>query len=265
MTEIDVERSVDEQPVRRLHWEWLLPILYRPHRTMKRITGQDHPVWLAPLIVLTALAILQILFTAPVRRLEAQTISGPPPEMMDYYTPDQKAQFEQGLASGQGSLFIYIFPAIGSLLGVWVSWILLGSILHLTLTLSGSRSTSVLAFNLAGWASFPLAVRHIVQTTGILATQKMIANPGLSGFLSPESGGFLIFLRSMLANFDLYFLWMAFLLFVGVATLPGLNKVRVRIAALAAVVILLSLVALPGFIGASLGQLSTGGRGMFFF
>lgn len=263
MTESDLDSLESGQQSRRLRWDWIAPIFYQPRRTLDQIVRQERPAWLAPLLLLTLMTIASILLTAPARRAEAQMSAAPP--AMDYYTPEQKAQFEQGLAAGQGFMFIYLFPLLGGVLGVWISWALLGSILHLALTLSGSRSTSTLAFNLSAFAFLPAALRLIVRSVFTLISGRAIQSPGLSGFIAAETGGISPFLRSALSFVDLYFLWMAALLLIGVAKLPGLNRTRARAATLITVFILLALMALPGFLGAKLGQLSAGGNGFFFF
>jgi hypothetical protein len=264
MTELDLDHLESGQQSRRLRWDWILPIFYRPRRTLEQITRQERPVWLAPLLLLTILTIAHILLTAPARQAEAQMSAAQPP-VMDYYTPEQRAQFEQGLAAGQGFVFIYFFPLLGGILGVWLSWLLLGSILHLALTLSGSRSTSALAFNLSAFAFLPAALRLVVRTAFTLISGRAIQSPGLSGFVTAEADGILPFLHSALSYVDLYFLWTAALLLIGVAKLPGLNRNRARAATLITALILLALMALPGFLGAKLGQLSAGSNGPIFF
>jgi len=264
MAEPDISHPESEPQNRRLRWDWLLPVFYQPRRTLAKILQQERPVWLAPILLLTILTVAHTLLTAPVRQTAAQMSAAPPP-VMDYYTPEQKAQFEQGLAAGQGFVFIYLFPLLGGILGVWLSWLLLGSILHLALTISGSRSTSALAFNLSAYAFLPAALRLIVQTAFILISGRVIQSPGLAGFAASEAGGVWLFLHSALSFIDLYFLWMVVLLLVGVAQLPGLNRARARMATLTAILVLLALMALPGFLSARLGQLSAGSNGLFFF
>ncbi|MCC6146295.1 MAG: YIP1 family protein [Anaerolineaceae bacterium] len=264
MTELGLEHPESGQYNRRLRWDWILSIFYRPCRTLEQITRQERPAWLAPLLLLTILTVAHILLAAPARQAEAQMSAAQPP-VMDYYTPEQQAQFEQGLAAGQGFVFIYFFPLLGGILGVWLSWLLLGSILHLALTLSGSRSTSALAFNLSAFAFLPTALRLIVRTAFTLVSGGMVQSPGLSGFITAGADGTLPFLHWVLSFVDLYLLWMTALLMMGVAKLPGLNHNRARAAALITILIWLALVALPGFLGAKLGQLSTGGNGPIFF
>jgi hypothetical protein len=150
-------------------------------------------------------------------------------------------------------------------LGLWVSWFLLGSILHLALTLAGSRGTNTAALNLTGWAMLPLGPRMIVQMAVVLINKQLIAGQGLSGFIASDATGFLLYLRSMLGFVDIYFLWMVALLLIGAAIISGMQRGKTWDTVQFAVLILLALQALPGFIGGQLGGLSGAGRGFFFF
>ncbi len=261
MTEIEMEPLPDER--RGLHLEWLLPLFFRPRRTLTDVLACAGRAWLAPLLALSLLAVLQIVCTGSLR----QAASGGAqvaPENAQFYTPEQMQQFKQASANAGGALFIYVLPTLGALLGVWLGWFLLGSLLHLALTLSGSRGTSAAAFNLAGWASLPLALRFIVQTIGALSAGHPIQRSGLSGFVAADAGGGLLYLGAVLALVDLYWLWQVALLLLGSTRLSNLPRGKAWAATLLAAVLLLLLQALPAFVGAQLSGLSTGGGFMPF-
>jgi len=131
MTEQDIELNHEEKP-RRIRWDWLLPIFFRPKRTLKEVVAQEHGVWLLPLLVLSLLVILNVLAGAPARRaaiINAQ--SGELPYGFDYWTPEEQQQYFDALARSASPVNLYVFPIIGGVLGVWIIWFLLGSILHL--------------------------------------------------------------------------------------------------------------------------------------
>ena len=265
MTEAELENlDVIEERPRRVHFEWLLPTFFRPRRTLTAISEQSHAVWITPLLVLSVLAIVAVLAASPVRQLAAQMGSEIPPDF-EWWSPEQQQQFMEAQANSSGPMFTIVFPALGAVLGLWVGWFLLGSILHLALTLAGSRSTNTAALNLAGWAMLPLALRMIVQTIAVLANKQLIAGQGLSGFIAADATGFLLYLRSMLGFVDIYFLWMVALLLTGAAIISGLRRGKAWLTVLATVLILLALQALPGFIGGQLDGLSGAGSGFFFF
>lgn len=261
--ELDILNNQNEHP-RRLRFDWLLPIFFRPRRTLNQIAEQNHSVWLVPLLVLSLLAIIAALAASPIRQ-QAVQMGSELPQDFQYWSPEQQQQYLEAQANSAGPLFTAIFPALTALLGLWVSWFLLGSILHLALTLTGSRSTNTAALNLAAWASLPLGLRSIVQIIAMLATGQLVAGPGLSGFIAADATGFALFLRSMLGFIDVYFLWMVVLLLIGAAIISGMRRGKAWGTALAAVILLLALQALPNFIGSQLSGLSSGGRGFFFF
>jgi hypothetical protein len=254
-TELDV---LAPQAERRMHFDWLLPLFFRPGRTLSAAVKQERGVWLLPLLVVTLLIIISVLAAGPARVLAAQT-GGTLPLDFQYWSPDQQAQYMQAQQNSASPLFISVFPALGAVLGLWVTWFLLGSILHLGLTLIGSRSSNTAALNLAGWASLPLGVRYLVQTAAVLASGLLVKNAGLSGFIAADAKGFDIFLRAVLALVDIYWIWQTILLMVGSAPMSGLKPAKSALATLLVAVLVLALAALPGFLGAQLSGLSGAG------
>jgi len=255
MTELELEQLEAARP-HKMHLEWLLPLFFRPRRTLKKVIEEDHAVWIAPILVLSILAIVVVLAGGQPRITQAQT-NVEMPQDFQYWSPEMQEEYMANQAKQTGPLYIYVFPAIGALAGVWISWFLLGSILHLAFTLSGSRSSNTSALNLVGWASLPFAIRYIVQTIAIITSKQLIASPGLSGFIAADGGGFMVFLRAMLAQIDLYLIWQVVLLMVGALPLTGLTRSKAWTSVLISVVIILALKALPALIGSQLGNLST--------
>lgn len=254
--------DLEELRPRRTRFEWVLPLFFRPGRTLKAVTAENNGVWITPLIVLSILAIVFVLAGAPLRTQAAQVVGEPPPDFQ-WWTPEQQEQYFASQANRASPVAIYVFPILGALAGVWIPWFLLGSILHLALTLSGSRGTNTAALNLAGWASLPFAIRYIVRAASLLIDGKLIQSPGLSGFIGADAAGFQSFLRIALVNVDLYLIWMTVLLLVGVVPLTGLTRGKTWFAVVVSVLILLALQAVPGLIAASLGGLSVN-RPFFF-
>lgn len=217
------------------------------------------------MLLLTALALTLVIVSGPVLLSQAQMNNNLPPDFQ-YYSPEQQQQFAQGVQTQQSAIFIYVFPALGKLAGLWIGWFLLGSVLHLTLTLSGSRSTNRSALNLTAWASLPFALRYLVQIIAILATRQLITQPGLSGFVAADAGRSIALLGALLTFVDIYLIWQIVLLLIGVTPLSGLTRAKAWSAAMISVLILLLLSALPGFIGAQVSNLAgglTGGANWF--
>ncbi len=255
MAELELEQLEAARP-RSMRLDWILPLFFRPGRTLKKIAEQERGVWIAPIIILSILAILVVLAGGQPRTIQAQTNVELPPDFQ-YWSPEMQEDFMANQANRTSALYIYVFPMLGALAGVWILWFLLGSILHLVLTLSGSRGTNTAALNLVAWASLPFALRYIVQAVAILSSKQLIAAPGLSGFLPADGNGLLIFLRAVLAQIDLYLIWQVILLLVGVVPLTGLVRTKAWTAVLISVVIILALAALPALIGSQLGGLRT--------
>lgn len=231
----------------RSGFRFILPVLFRPACGLKEITSRERSFWLVPLLVLSLAALLSILVAGPLRGQQSQDGANLPPDFQ-YYTPEQQQQFTQAQQTGSSPLFTYVFPGVILLSGIWISWALLGGMLHLGLTLAGSRSSSVKAINLAGWASLPFAVRYLLQAGYILFTRSLISSQGLSGFSSPSS-----FLSALLTQVDIYLVWQIVLLFMGVPMIAGMARRKAWLVTTVVLVILLCIGALPAFAASKLG------------
>lgn len=255
MIENEFEYLEEEKP-RKLHFDWILPIFLKPRQTLKTIAEQNHSVWITPLLVLMITALVIVLVSAPVIAQASQVVTMP--ENFEYYSPDQQDQFQQAVSMGSNPVVTMIFPLLGRFAAIWISWFLLGSILHLSLTLNGSRSGNRSALNIVAWASMPFFIRDIVQIVAILVTKQLITQPGLSGFAPEGAAGLVAFLSGFLAFIDLYLIWQIILLVAGVREISALKQNKAWLATLIAVLVFLSLKALPAFIGLQLASLSSG-------
>ncbi|HWQ46960.1 MAG TPA: Yip1 family protein [Longilinea sp.] len=259
------ETELDNLPVaeqRRLRWDWLYQVILAPRKTLAAITSQDKPNWLTPMLVISLLILVSALAGIPARIQENQA-SATIPMDGSYYTEDQQAQFAASDATASSPLFTYILPAVGGLVGLWVGWLLMGSVLHLAYTLAGSRSSSAATMNLAAWAYVPFGVRYLIRAVYLLATRQVITSTGLSGFVDTSAGGMAAFFAALLAMVDIYLIWQVVLLVIGSTDLTKLSRSKAWAATITAVVVVLLICALPGFLSAALSGLSTGGF-MFF-
>lgn len=259
MVENDLEALEEEKP-RKFTLKWFFSVFFKPGKSLKEIAEKDYAVWIAPLLILMISAILVVLVTAPIIGRTSQTVS--PPEGFEYYSPEQQQQFQESLAVGASPVVTIIFPLVTRFLGIWLGWFLLASILHLSLTLNGSRSSNRSNLNVVAWASLPFVIRDLIQAVVILSTGQPILSPGLSGFVSADATGLSLFLGSFLAFVDIYLVWQFILVMSGAREVSGLKTGKVWLATILAFIIFLSLKALPGFITGQLGSLSSGG--MFF-
>lgn len=259
MSDNELDYLEEEKP-KKLQFGWVFPVLFKPRQTLKAIAEKNHSVWLAPLLLLMVSALVLVLVCAPVINQSAGPVEMPPD--FEYFSPEQQEQFLQAVDMGSSPVNTIIFPLLLRYAGIWISWFLLGSILHLSLTLNGSRSSNRSALNLVAWASIPFVIRDIVQIIAILTTKQLILKPGLSGFVADGALGLMAFVTALLTFVDLYLIWQIVLLVIGARQISGLKSGKALLAVLIAVVVFLSLKALPAFVGAQLSTLSTGG--MFF-
>lgn len=261
---VEVEEIDLSAPIaRKRQFSWLLNTFIRPGRAMHEVASEDRAVWIVPMLLLTLLMVAFVLVAGPLRKEAALNAQIEPPPSFEWMTPEQQQQWMQAQQSAAEPVRTHLFPAIGSLVGLWFGWFVLGSILHLVLTMLGSRSTNTTIYNIAAWASLPFAVRLIVQIIAMITARQLITSPGLSGFLADDVSGGLLFLRIMLSMVDLYLLWQILLLWFGSASTSGLTKGKAFTGVMIAVVLLLALSALPSFLMSQLSGLSV--NSPFFF
>jgi hypothetical protein len=238
-----------------LHFDWLLPTLFRPRSTIQNIVASDKSSWLSPLLVVSFLIILATLIAAPIRRNVIQMGLAVPVDFQ-YYSTEQQTAFLEAQASQTSPLFLYVFPILIGLASLWAAWFILSSMLHLSLTLTGSRASSIRSFNLAGWSFLPLAIRQLVRILAMIFSKTLIASPGLSGFIPADASGIASYFGAILGLVDIFFIWQIILLMIGVLPLSGLTKRKAWVATGISLFILVLLQALPGFISNALGGLS---------
>lgn len=232
-----------QQPSRPMFW--LLNIWFKPRRILSEICSQEKAVWLVPLLILSGLQIIKSVIEGPLKSaaaLAAQTV--PSPEM-SYLTPEEMAKIQQGAAMTNGPVFTVLFPALAAIIGIWLSWIILGSILHLGLTLAGNRNNTLASLNLASWSAMPIVIRLVVQIIATLLTKQVISQPGLAGFITP-SGGISIYFSAVLGLVDLYIVWQVILLTIGARQMGNITLSKAVICVLICVFLVLLLQAIPG-------------------
>lgn len=247
----DTDSTALEAP-RRFHFDWVLPALFRPRRVFEKLADYPGGAWLTPILLLMVTGLLYVALAGPVKQMVAQNTPPQLPPGFEYYSPDQQQQFLEAQSAQAGPMFVYVFPALTSVLGVWASWLILGGLLHLVLTLLGGRGSTRVAMNLVAWASLPFAVRDVVRAGYVVITQTLIMRAGISGFASTD-GSLNIFLGAIFALVDIYLLWHIFALTLGIRVADKLSWGKALGAVIIALLIFLPLQALPGFIASWLG------------
>jgi hypothetical protein len=110
--------------------------------------------------------------------------------------------------------------------------------------------------NIVAWASLPLAVREFVQLIYLLITNKLISNPGLSGFSQVGVSGLPLYLSQILALIDIYLVWQIMLLILGVRISTGLNPTKSIFGVILPVLIILLIQSGISYLGSALGNLN---------
>jgi len=238
-----------------LRWDWLRGILIQPRKTISKIIAEEKPVWQTPLLIISILVILAVVVEAPIQKVIIQS-GAEVPENFQYWSAEQQNAFMQSQAMQTSPLFLYVFPFLTRAAGFWLIWFLLSSILHLSITLFGSRTSRQVASNLVAWTMVPFAVRLMVEIVVVLTTHKLIDNPGLSSLIASDAEGFNIFLRGILTNIDIYYVWHVILLLIGAVPLSALSKSKANEATLVAVITMLLLMGVPALLSSVLSGLS---------
>lgn len=272
MTESMLEEPVEtlnelQQP--HFHKEWLWRIWLSPRKTLREIGLIERRCWEFPLLILSAIQLIKSLLEIPIQKAAAsaeitaainQTMQNQ--GLAGNVSADQIAQIQQSMAYKSGFLFTFVVPLISGLAVIWLIWLILSSLLHLSLTLTGSRTNSNSTFNLTAWASLPIGIRLIIQTIATLLSGQVITHPGLSGFVTVQ-GRLTMMLAAILSFMDIYILWELVYLMIGLRQTSHVQTLKAIALVLGSFLVTIIISALPGFLSAYLATL--GGNSITFF
>lgn len=241
---------------KRLLFDWLPAALIRPRLAFQKIASAQKAIWLTPLLVISCLVLMNVLVAGKIKSQAAMSGEITYPPDFQYWSPEQQAQYTQAIQSTNGPVFVYVLPAVASLLGVWVGWMILGGMLHLITTLFGGRGSTAISMNIVAWGSLPFALRALVQIIFMLVAQKLINNPGLSGFGPSGDSRLILFASQIFKLFDIYLIWQALLLILGVRLSTALSAMKSTFAVILAVLVILLLQSGLAYAASMLGNLS---------
>ena len=217
----------------------LVRFFRNPGQVFKQIASQGRPAWLFPMLLLSLGLFLRVFVTGFLKSRAAALGEVILPPDWEWWSPDMQNNFLQGIQTTQGPAFVYIIPVLTGLVGLWVGWPILSSMLHLFSTLLGGRGSQSSTLNVVAWSSLPFAVRDLLRVAYMLFVKHEIISPGLSGFVgSPRAAGFL---GNLLKHTDLFLIWHILLLVIGLNHIDSLTKSKTWLAVL--VVLLISLLA----------------------
>jgi hypothetical protein len=244
------------QAPRRWHFELVWPVLRHPRQSLPAIAASAQALWLTPLLLLSALAILQVLVAMPMRQAAAASTMVDLPPDFQYLTPDQQAQFQSSLSASGGPMFTLVFPGLAALGRVWLGWLVVAAILHLALTLFGGRATMSSILNRVAWAGLPLALQSAIRIVAQVMAQRLIATPGLAGFAPAGDGWGAALAAQVLAQIDIFLIWVVVLLFLSLRAQDDPGASKAWTAVLVTLVLALILGSLPGLLASRLGGLT---------
>lgn len=243
------------EPPRRFHFGWVLPALLRPRPTFTRLAEQTGDAWLTPLLIVMVVALAHALAVGWLKQTAAAAGQINLPPDFQYWSPDQQNQFMQAQAATSGMVFLYVFPAILSVLSVWMGWLIVVGLLHLVFTLLGARGSTRAAMNIVAWAGLPFAVRDLVQIGGMLVKHQFLYR-GISSFAPTDGAAVSLFLTELYKLLDLYLVWHIVLLVIGIRVAETLPAAKAWGGVLITLLIVILLQALPGFAVAQFGSLN---------
>ena len=242
MTDITLE----QRPASRFDFSRVREVLLRPRRAFQEISAESRATWLTPMLILSITAAL-VVFVGGYQKSRAAMMGEItlPPDW-EFWTPEMQNNYMQAQQATQGPTFLYVFPLVGALTGLWLGWLLLAALLHFGSTLLGGRGSMQSALNVVAWGSLPFGLRDILRIIFMLSTGHSIISPGLSGFTSNTG-----FLSQLLMRFDIFLIWSIILLVIGFAIADGLSRGK-------AVAGVLTVILLVLFAQSGLGALLSG-------
>lgn len=232
---------------RRFDFKQVLAFLLHPRQGMQRLAAEEKPTWLTPMLIVCALMLVRVILGGFFQARAAAMGEMILPADWEWWTTDMQNSYMQAQAATQGPVFVYVIPAVMELAKIWLGWFVVGGLLHLASTLLGGRGSMRSVLNLVGWSLLAFAARDLLRVVYILIAQHQVTSPGLSGFATAA------FVSQILANLDIFFIWFAILLGLGLSITDSLPLKK---AAAAVVVVLLVVVLAKAGLGALTSNLS---------
>ncbi len=149
-------------------------------------------------------------------------------------------------ASSSTTLLSRVLSAVGALLGFALTWLLIGILSNLISVSFGGQGNTGLANVFAAWTCIPLGIRSFMQIMYYFTTGNTIKAVGLSGFISNTTSNIAILFEKILAQIDIYCIWQAILLFIGIGVMTKLDKKKAILITAASMVIVILLKSLLG-------------------
>ncbi len=250
----DTTNSNNNKKQTRADWSWLWKIIILPRRALSQIIKAEKAMWLPALLALSLTALALVMANGFIKQRIGIDNPAQLPEYFQYYSAEQQQQFMQALQATSGTAFIYVLPGMVTLAKVWLGWLIVGSLVYLSLTAVGSGVKSGTIMNLVAWSSIPIVLRNLVRLVAVLASSSLIQAPGLSGFAPAGGGNSSLFLSALLGLIDLYWIWQVVLLALGGAMAGKASLAKTVGGIVFTMIVILLFKALAGYGIAMLGS-----------
>lgn len=231
---------------RRFNFKLIPAFLFRPRKVAAGWAPEGKSFWQLPMLILSILFLARTVVGGYFQAQAALAGQAPLPADWQYWTPDMQNNYMQAQQATQGPVFLYIIPAVTGLAKLWAGWFIVAGLLHLASTLFGGRGSMGSTLNLVAWSCLPFALRDILRIIFMLVAKHTIANPGLSGF------GNILFVSKVLGSVDLFLIWFAILLALGLRVTDNLPVGK---AVVSVFIVLLIVLLIQGGLGTLLGNL----------
>jgi len=220
----------------------------RPAGALVPIAAEPRWVWLLPVVVAVVLAVAAIVLTFPLTSdsslaaLDQQLAA----------LPSQQAEMVNARVAWLRQPSVWLGAGIASrLLWMFVSWLFSAVVLYLCMLLGGADVSFGGLFAAVPWTWLPFALRDVVQTAYVLLRGRLIANQGLSYFVSTgipaEDATSLSY--GLLAQVDLFALWHAVLVLVLLSAVPRFSRGKAFVLTAVYCALNLGLRLLPALLG----------------
>lgn len=237
-------------------------IFVRPRATFRAINEEGRRAWWLPALLAALMVVLPIVVSAPLRaQQQREAVAAVQSQFGEDVSPEQREQMEQAMRVVSSPLVITVFPSVGALVGVIFGWLAWAGALYLAGMAVGSRASFGALFRTVVWAWTPYTVRGVLQSLYILATGRLITNPGLSGLVldsqsvkdvlaAPPTPGQMV-AAAFLGRVDLFLFWNLALLVVGTMVATRLSTRKATALVLGIWLLLTGLSLLPTLVSAA--------------
>lgn len=201
----------------------LVSLIDRPATALAEIAAYPRWRWVLPVILLIGAMIASTVLTGPLTVEQTQQAV----QQQLANLPAEQAEMVRAQIARLQQPQVLLATAIGTgLMGLLLSWLMASAILYFSVLIAGGDVSFTGLFATLPWTWLPFALRDVVQTGYIVYKNELIANPGLSYFVSTgklvEDAGNLLY--NAVARVDLFTLWHLALVFVVLWVLPRFSK-----------------------------------------